>query len=104
MVFPSGTKKSLFTYLNDNARNMKVVNYSDLRLNLKKWLDAVVDNVEEVIVTRKDQKDVVMISLEEYNALKETQYLLRGNNGKILLESIAEVENGKKEYKDIIEE
>lgn len=59
---------------------MKVVNYTDLRLNLKKWLDIVVDDVEELIITRKNQKDLVLISLEEYNALKETHYLLSGNN------------------------
>ena len=43
-----------------------------LRLNLKKWLDTVVDDMEEVIVTRKNNRDLVLISLEEYNSLKET--------------------------------
>ena len=45
---------------------MKVINYTDLRLNLKKWLDIVVDDVEEIIVTRKNNKDLVLISLDEY--------------------------------------
>lgn len=74
---------------------MKVINYSDLRLNLKKWLDTVVDDMEEVIVTRKNNRDLVLISLEEYNSLKETNYLLKGNNRDILLKSLEESKSGK---------
>lgn len=80
---------------------MKVINYTDLRLNLKKWLDLVVDDVEELIVRRKDQKDLVIISLEEYNSLKETNYLLSGKNRKILLKSVEEAKAGKKEFKKL---
>lgn len=74
---------------------MKVVNYTDLRLNLKFWLDTVVNDVEELIIKRKDNKDLVLIPLEEYNALKETTYLLSGKNREVLLKSIAEAERGK---------
>jgi antitoxin YefM len=73
---------------------MKVINYTDLRLNLKKWLDTVVDDVEEIIVTRKNNKDLVLISLDEYNSLKETQYLLSGKNREVLLQSIQEAKAG----------
>lgn len=83
---------------------MKVVNYTELRLNLKHWLDSVFNDMEEVIIKRKNQKDLVLISLEEYNALTETNYLLSGKNGEILLQSIAEVENGKKIHNELIEE
>ena len=83
---------------------MKVVNYTDLRLNLKKWLDIVVDDVEELIITRKNQKDLVLISLEEYSSLKETHYLLSGNNRERLLKSISEAKAGKTEKKDLKEE
>ena len=69
---------------------MKVINFTELRLNLKHWLDSVVEDVEEVIVKRKDQKDLVIISLEEYNALVETNYLLSGKNRDILLKSVEE--------------
>lgn len=48
---------------------MKVINYTDLRLNLKKWMDSVIDDMEEIIVKRKDNKDLVLISLDEYNSL-----------------------------------
>jgi antitoxin YefM len=73
---------------------MKVINYTDLRLNLKKWLDTVVDDVEEIIVTRKNNKDLVLISLDEYNSLKETQYLMSGKNREVLLQSIQEAKAG----------
>jgi len=58
---------------------MKVINYTDLRLNLKKWMDAVVDDMEEIIVKRKDNKDLVLISIDEYNSLKEIDYLMSRN-------------------------
>ena len=48
---------------------MLAVNYSTLRNNLKDYCDTVTDGYETVIVTRKDEKNVVLISLEEYNAL-----------------------------------
>lgn len=83
---------------------MKVVNYTQLRLNLKHWLDSVIDDVEEVIIKRKDQKDLVLISLDEYNSLKETNYLLRGKNRDILLASIEETKRGEVSYHTLIEE
>ncbi|HCD68533.1 MAG TPA: prevent-host-death protein [Bacteroidetes bacterium] len=83
---------------------MKVVNYTDLRLNLKFWLDTVVNDVEELIIKRKDNKDLVLIPLEEYNALKETTYLLSGKNREVLLKSIAEAEGGKIVEQDLMED
>jgi antitoxin YefM len=83
---------------------MRVVNYSDLRLNLKKWLDIVVNDVEELIIKRKDNKDLILISLEEYNALKETSYLLSGKNRTVLLKSIEELKGGKTIENNLIEE
>lgn len=83
---------------------MKVINYTDLRLNLKKWLDWVVDDVEELIIKRKDNKDLVLISLDEYNSLKETTYLLSGKNRDVLLKSLSESKSGKTEEHKLIEE
>jgi antitoxin YefM len=74
---------------------MKVINYTDLRLNLKKWMDSVTDDMEEIIVKRKDNKDLVLISLEEYNALNETNYLLSGKNRDILLQSVKDFQENK---------
>ena len=83
---------------------MKVVNYTDLRVNLKKWLDLVVDDVEELIIKRKNNKDLVLVSLEEYNSLKETSYLLRGKNREVLMKSLKELESGQTEDHKIIED
>nr|WP_229331599.1 type II toxin-antitoxin system prevent-host-death family antitoxin [Flavobacterium ammonificans] len=84
---------------------MKVINYTDLRLNLKKWMDAVTDDMEEIIVKRKDNKDLVLISLEEYNALNETNYLLSGKNRDILLQSVKDIQENKSlVQKELIEE
>lgn len=83
---------------------MKVVNYSDLRLNLKKWLDTVVNDVEEIIIKRKDNKDLILVPLDEYNALKETAYLMSGKNREVLLQSIDELKDGKNREQQLFEE
>ena len=46
---------------------MQAVNYSHARNNLKSLIDEVCENDEEVIITTKNDKSVVMISLDEYN-------------------------------------
>ena len=83
---------------------MKVINYTELRLNLKHWMNSVIDDVEEVIIKRKNQKDVVLISLEEYNSLVEANYLLSGKNRDVLLASIEDVKNGNTVPNELIDE
>jgi antitoxin YefM len=83
---------------------MRVVNYTDLRVNLKKWMDIVINDVEELIIKRKDNKDLVLIPLDEYNSLKETSYLLSGKNRDVLMQSIKESKRGKSEVHNLIEE
>jgi antitoxin YefM len=83
---------------------MKLVNYTDLRLNLKKHLDCVVNDVEEVIIKRSGNDDVVLVPLEEYMALKETCYLMTGKNRDVLLKSIEEMKDGKIVHHKIIED
>ena len=82
---------------------METVNYTDFRSNLKHWLDKVVNDVSDIIIKRKSGKDLVLISLDEYNSLKETTYLLTGKNRDILLNAIKELEAGKGVQKDLIE-
>jgi antitoxin YefM len=58
-------------------------------------MEQVCDNHAPVIITRKNQRSVVMISLKDYQALKETTYLLRSpKNARRLPEAIAELEAG----------
>lgn len=58
---------------------MLAVNYSTIRNNLKDYCDRVTDERETVIVTRKNEKNVVIISLDEWNALckaaRNSEYL-----------------------------
>jgi len=72
---------------------MLAVNYSTIRNNLKDFCDKVTDEFETVIVTRRDEKNVVLISLEEYNALtkaaKNAAYL------DMVDYSMAQIEQGK---------
>ncbi len=83
---------------------MDVINYTDLRSNLKHWLDKVLDDVSGLIIKRKGKKNLVLIPLEEYNALIETAYLLKGANRDVLLKSIKELEQGEGIEKGLIEE
>ncbi|MCL9981133.1 MAG: type II toxin-antitoxin system prevent-host-death family antitoxin [Bacteroidia bacterium] len=73
---------------------MEIVNYTEFRTNLKNWLDKAVDDVCDIVIKRKNGKDLVLVSLDEYNSLKETAYLLTGKNRDILLNSIKELESG----------
>ncbi|MEG2366085.1 MAG: type II toxin-antitoxin system prevent-host-death family antitoxin [Alistipes sp.] len=54
---------------------MKTANFTELRNNLKSFLDGVINNSEPLIVHRSGNDSVVVISLEEYNAIKETEYI-----------------------------
>jgi len=83
---------------------METVNYTDFRSNLKHWFDKVVNDVSDIIIKRKNGKDLVLISLDEYNSLKETTYLLTGKNRDVLLDSIEELESGKGVENKLIEE
>lgn len=75
---------------------MNTFNYSTFRARLVKLMGQVYSNHLLVIITRKRQAPVVMISLEDYQALEETLYLLGSPaNAWRLLESIAELETGK---------
>ena len=75
---------------------MKTVNYSELRENLKANLDAVTDNEELLVVHRPKGKSIVMMTLNEYNALQETQHLLQSRNNRERLEKdIENVDAGK---------
>ena len=55
---------------------MEAINITELRKNIKETLNKVVDDNNEIIVHRPNQEDVVLVSLHEYNSLKETLELL----------------------------
>ena len=55
---------------------MLAVNYTNLRENMKAYMDKVTEDYETVIVTRKDNRNVVILSEENYNNLMENAYLM----------------------------
>lgn len=56
---------------------MRTANYSELRNNLKSYLDGVINDSEPLLVHRAGNDSVVVISLEEYNSIKETEYIMK---------------------------
>lgn len=75
---------------------MLAVNYTNLRDNMKMYMDKVTDDYETMIVTRKDNKNVVMISEESYNNLMENIYVI-GNkeNYDWLMKGKSQLEHGQ---------
>lgn len=75
---------------------MDAIPYTRLRSNLAREMDRVCEDHAPLIVTRKSSSSVVMISLDDYEALEETSYLLRApRNARRLFESIVELEGGE---------
>ena len=75
---------------------MRVISFSEARKHLKSVLDTVNDDANATIVTRRDADDAVVMSLDYYNSLMETVYLLKSPaNAAHLAESIAQYQAGK---------
>ena len=83
---------------------MDTITYTSARGNLAKTMKKVCDDHAPVIITRKTAQPVVMMSLEDFEALEETAYLLRSpKNARRLLESIAELESGNGIEQELVE-
>lgn len=75
---------------------MNAITYTSARSNLAQTMAKVCDDHAPIIITRKAAKPVIMMSLDDYEALEETAYLLRSpENARRLLESITELAAGK---------
>ena len=74
---------------------MRTMTYSESRARFAETLNAVTDDREEVVITRAGHEPVVLVSLDDYQSLKETAYLLRSpENARRLLASIERLEAG----------
>jgi antitoxin YefM len=83
---------------------MRTMTYSESRAKYAETLNAVVDDREEVVITRSGHDPVVIVSLEDYESLKETAYLLRSPaNARRLLDSINRLEDGEGVERDLAE-
>ena len=75
---------------------MRAITYTAARESLASTMDQVCEDHDPVIITRNRDQAVVLISLEDYESLQESAYLLRSPaNARRLLESISELESGK---------
>ena len=83
---------------------MRTMSYTESRANYAEVLDAVVNDREEVVITRAGREPAVIVSLDDYESLKETAYLLRSPaNARRLLASIDELESGKGLERELLE-
>jgi len=82
---------------------MKTLSYTESRARYAEVLDSVVDDREEVVITRAGHDPVVIVSLEDYEALKETAYLMRSPaNARRLLDAMERLEGGQGEHHDLV--
>lgn len=83
---------------------MKTVNYTDARQNLTSIMNEAIDDRIPILITRQRGIPCVLLSLDEYQSLEETAYLLRSPaNARHLLDSIDELNAGKGIERDIQE-
>ena len=83
---------------------MIALNYSQFRENMKTYMDNVCDDYETLTITRKDNRNVVVISEEAYNNLLENVYIMSNKaNYDWLMESLKQLEEGRAERHELIE-
>jgi antitoxin YefM len=75
---------------------MRVVNFTDARNNLKRVIDDVVDDADFTVIARRDAPDAVLMSLDTFNSIMETAYLLKSPaNAEWLARGVEQVRRGE---------
>ncbi len=83
---------------------MHIINFSDARNNLKRVIDQVVEDADYAVITRRDDADAVVMSLDTFNSLMETVHLLKTPaNAAYLARSIEQLRKGKTKLKDLVD-
>jgi len=81
---------------------MNIVSFTEARNSLKSVLDRVVDDSDVTVITRRDSEDAVVMSLDHFNSMQETLYLMSSpKNAERLAESIAQLEAGNKTVREL---
>jgi len=84
---------------------MNIVSFTEARNGLKSVLNRVIDDADCTIITRRDAENAVVMSLDYYNSLMETVYLLRSPaNAEHLSESIEQFRQGDVQEKELLRE
>jgi antitoxin YefM len=82
---------------------MNVLTFSEARASFKQAMDDVCRDHNPTVITRQRGEHVVLMSLSDFNSIEETMYLLSSTrNAQRLMESIAEIKEGKAEIKGIL--
>ncbi len=83
---------------------MKTLSYTESRARYAEVLDSVVNDREEVVITRAGHESAVIVSLEDYESLKETAYLMRSPaNARRLLDAMERLEAGHGQTHDLVD-
>ena len=83
---------------------MKTMSYTESRARYAEMLDGVINDREEVVITRAGHEPVVVVSLEDYESLKETAYLMRSPaNARRLVDAMDRLEAGRGVSHDLAE-
>jgi antitoxin YefM len=83
---------------------MNAITYTEARENLATTIQRVCRDHDPIIITRKREDSVVMMSLEDYESLTETAYLLKSpKNARRLLAAIGELAEGKGQQRALVE-
>ena len=83
---------------------MRVINFSDARNQFKQVIDQVVIDCDVTIISRRDADDAVVMSLNTYNSMMETLYLLKSPaNVKHLEKSLAQYRKGQTKVKSLVD-
>ena len=83
---------------------MKTRSYTESRARYAEVLDSVTDDREEVVITRAGHEPVVIVSLADYESLRETAYLMRSPaNARRLLDAMERLEAGRGQTRQLLE-
>jgi antitoxin YefM len=83
---------------------MRVVNFTDVRNSLKTVIDQVVEDADFTVISRRDAPDAVIMSLDTFNSMMETLYLLKSPaNAAHLNRSIAQYRKGQTKAKGLVD-
>lgn len=83
---------------------MRVINFSEARNNLKKVIDTVTEDADYTVISRRDAPHAVLMSLETFNSLQETVYLLKAPaNAAHLARSIRQLRQGKTRARHLVD-
>ncbi len=83
---------------------MKTMSYTESRAHYAEVLDSVINDREEIVITRAGHESVVLMSLADFESLRETAYLMRSPaNARRLLDAMERLEAGRGEPRDLVD-